>query len=352
MRIFESRLWNKDIEEVEETIPELEELNGKNILITGASGLVCSPIVDILLHNNATHNSFIKLYIAGRSAPLMKSRFGLLEGRADIVYINYDATRADNEIPEQIDYIIHGASNASPNVIVKEPVETMLSNYIGIKYLLDYAVSNHVKRVLYVSSSEVYGNKSNNKPYSESEYGSIDILKSRNSYSISKCAAETMCAAYHDEYGVDSVIVRPGHIYGPTASKNDSRVGSAWAYAAAKGENIVMKSDGRQKRSYVYALDCASAILKVLLIGKTGCAYNISNPNSLITISDLGKMLAEFGNVELTVARPNEDDKCMFNPMTNSTLDSMRLLELGWHGCFDAARGLKHTVDIIKELLC
>ena len=236
-------------------------------------------------------------------------------------------------------------------MIVKEPVETMLSNFLGMKYLLDYAKESGSSRILYISSSEVYGAKPGDEPFKEGEYGYIDLLKSRNSYSIGKCAAETMCVSYADEYGIESVIVRPGHIYGPTASPFDKRVGSAWAYAVAKGEDLIMKSDGSQIRSYVYSLDCASAMLKVLLSGENCHAYNISNPESIITIKDLGQLLAKAGNVELRVELPTEAEKKGFNPMRNSSLEAASLLGLGWKGCFNAEEGLKHTVEILKEII-
>jgi len=351
MVLSDSKQWIADIEIVMDVLPELALLEGKSVLITGATGLICSSVVDILLCYNETHEKKIQILAAGRSRQKMQARFGERINNPGFVFVAYDAVKADNSITEKADYIIHGASNASPEKIVKEPVETMLSNFQGLKYLLDYANKCRSQRLLYISSSEVYGSKEGNKPYKEEEYGYIDLLKSRNSYSIGKCASETLCVSYADEYGVESVIVRPGHIYGPSASPTDGRIGSAWAYAAAKGENLVMKSDGRQVRSYVYCLDCSSAILKVLLSGEKSCAYNISNPNSIISIKELGELLSLAGGVQLKSELPTEAEKRRFNPMSNSSLEAERLLKLGWWGCFDAETGLKHTIEILKELL-
>ena len=349
--IYNSKLWNKDIDTVIEVLPELEEIAGKSIMITGAAGLICSSVVDILFRYNDTHEKKIQILAAGRWLEEITARFGEYVNRPDFTFVVYDASKTDNKIIEKADYILHGASNASPNMILKEPVETMLSNFLGIKYLLDYARDSGTRRILYISSSEVYGAKDGNEPYKEGEYGYIDLLKSRNSYSIGKCAAETMCVSYADEYSVESVIVRPGHIYGPTASPHDVRVGSAWAYAVAKGEDIVMKSDGSQIRSYVYSLDCASAMLKVLLLGENCHAYNISNPDSIITIKELGELLAKAGGVELKVELPTEEERKGFNPMSNSSLEAKSLLDLGWKGCFNAETGLNHTVEILKEII-
>lgn len=348
--VYDSAQWIADIDSVTEILPELDSLAGKSILITGAAGLICSSVVDILFRYNDTHEKKIHILAAGRWPEEMTVRFGALTERPDFTFVVYDAAKTDNTIAEKADYIIHGASNASPDMIVREPVETMLSNFLGMKYLLEYAKESGTKRVLYISSSEIYGKKQGDEPYKEGEYGYIDLLQSRNSYAVGKCAAETLCVSYADEYGVESVIVRPGHIYGPTASPMDARVGSAWAHAAAQGLDIIMKSDGSQIRSYVYSLDCASAILKVLLSGESCHGYNISNPESIITIKRLGEILAEAGAVELKIEMPTESERKGFNPMTNSSLESGSLLKLGWEGCFDAETGLGHTVGILREI--
>ena len=350
MTLYENKQWIQDVDQVLAVVPELDKLSGKSILITGAAGLVCSSVVDILFRYNDTHQQPVQIYAAGRWIEEMECRFGALINRPDFHFVVYDASRIDNQIDISADYIIHGASNASPDMIIREPVETMVSNFLGMKYLLDYAYQSGTKRLLYISSSEVYGRKDGSEPYREGQYGYIDLLKPRNSYSIGKCAAETLCVSYADEYGIESVIVRPGHIYGPTASPRDTRVGSAWAYAAAKGENIIMKSDGSQIRSYVYCLDCASAILKVLLKGETCWAYNVSNPQSVITIHELADTLAEAGGTELHIEIPTTEEKKGFNPMTNSSLVADNLLSLGWRGCFTVNQGLSHTVKILREL--
>lgn len=348
--LSKSKLWINDIDTIIQENPEIKKLESKSVLITGAAGLICSSIVDIVFRYNDLHNNPIQIYAAGRWLEEMKARFKEQIHRPDFHFVVYDASKTDNKIDIHADYIIHGASNAHPALIVKEPVETMMSNFLGMKYLLDYAKEQGTQRILYISSSEVYGNKPGDQPFKEGEYGYIDLLNSRNSYSVGKRAAETLCVSYAAEYGVESVIVRPGHIYGPTASPNDNRVSSAWAFQAAKGEDIIMKSDGAQIRSYCYCLDCASAMLKVLLSGENIHAYNISNPNSIINIREMGEILAKAGGVELKIELPTEAEKKSFNPMSNSSLESQSLLDLGWHGCFNAEEGLGHTVQILKEV--
>ena len=351
MNIYDSRLWISDLDETIASLPELEKLAGSRVLITGCTGLICSAVVDVLIRWNETHGEKIHILAGGRSEEKVAKRFAPFADKAWFSYLRYDATSTENALDCACDYIIHGASNASPDKIVREPVETMLSNFIGIRFLLDQARENRAGRILYISSSEVYGRKEQDRPSRIDEYGWIDLLNPRSSYSIGKCAAETMCVSYNDEYGTDSVIIRPGHIYGPTALPQDNRVSSAWAYAVARGEDIVMKSDGSQIRSYCYCLDSASAILKVLLCGETSHAYNISNPDSIISIRDMAEILTKSAGVNLRLEVPSEAEKKGFNPMTNSSLDSTELLALGWKGLFDAERGFSHTMQILKDTM-
>lgn len=349
--LYEQEQWLDDIDTVLTVVPELSELSGQTVLITGATGLICSAVVDVLFRYNDRCDAGIKILAAGRSFEKIKARFGDLVNRNDFDFVDFDATKNTNVTKKHADYIIHGAANSFPALVMKEPVETMLGNFLGMKSLLDYAKETGAKRVLYISSSEVYGRKENQNPYGENEYGYVDLLNPRNSYSVSKRAAETLCVSYAAEYDVDSIIVRPGHVYGPTASDKDTRVSSAWVYDVAQGRDIVMKSDGAQERSYCYCLDCASAILKILLRGESSQAYNISNPDSIISIREMAELLTGFSGTKLKIELPTDSEKKSFTPMNNSSLEADRLLVLGWRGCFDAATGFEHTLRLIRDEL-
>ena len=346
--IYDSLLWFEDIDKVSQDLPELSELAGKSVFITGAAGLICSAVVDIFIRYNETHDIPISIIAAGRGSKKISERFGEYFDRDYFSYVRYDAAKTDNKIDRRADYIIHGASNAYPKAIVAEPVETMFSNFNGLGFLLEHAKQNGTKRLLYISSSEVYGTKNDSKPFQEEDYGYIDLLKPRNAYSVGKRAAETLCASYYAEYGVDSVIVRPGHIYGPTASPQDDRISSAFAYAAARGERLVMKSAGTQLRSYCHCLDCASAIIKMLIKGKAVQAYNISVPDHVISIRQLAESIAKAGKVDLVIEAATEKEKEGFNPMSCSAIDGKKLAGLGWHSKIDLEYGLASTVKILQ----
>lgn len=350
MSILNSKTYINDLRYTITRTDIFDCFKDKSIFITGGTGLIGSGVVDLLLMANSMRNLNIRILLAVRNVGKAKSRFLDFPDSnvlSNISYIQYDATKKNN-LDFKANYIIHAASNAHPKAFVDRPVDTMISNIDGLKELLDYSRSNNVENVLYVSSSEIYGRNNMMTPFKEDEYGYIDILNPRNAYASSKRASETLCSSYYKQYGVKSTIVRPGHIYGPTAAKNDSRVGSSFAYCAAEGKDIVLKSDGRQLRSYCYVLDCATAILTVLLSGTSAAAYNISNFNSIISIKKLAEMYAEAGNVNLVYDLPTESEKTAFNPMDNSSLDSQKIEELGWRGIFDARTGTSHTVLILR----
>jgi len=327
----------------------LLKLKDKSILITGASGLICSALVDLLLLSNKENNTNIKVYACGRNVDKLNSRFLTYFNDDNFYPVNYNADQT-NAFNFKVDYILHAASNAYPGTFAKEPVETMVANFNGLLELLNYGKQINCQCLLYVSSSEVYGINEKGGPYSEEDYGYLNLLSPRSCYPSSKRASETLCVSYAQEYELKTVIARPGHIYGPTASEKDNRVSSAFAYKVAKGEDISL-NDGTPVRSYCYVLDCATALLTILLKGENGNAYNISNPNSIMSISDICAMFAKEGNVKLSQAETEEKEKAYFNPMKDSSLKSNKLEALDWKALFDKEAGPRHTVRVIKEIL-
>jgi nucleoside-diphosphate-sugar epimerase len=341
--IYSAGYWD-DVRTVCEHIPKIEKLNNKRILITGATGMICSSVVEILEYLNREFNAGIEILLAGRSEERVRGRF---PKSFHFSYLSYDATKPFH-MDADADYIIHGASNANPAVFADEPVETLLGNVVGVNSLLELAKEKNA-RLLYLSSSEVYGNKDGRQPYSENDYGFVDILNPRACYPNGKRTAETLCAAYGAEYGVDTVIVRPGHIYGPTITERDTRASAQFTRNVLNGEKIVMKSAGTQLRSYCYTLDCASAILTVLINGETGAAYNISNKDSVVTIREFADALADYAGTQIEFENPSDAECKGYNMMSNSSLDSQKLEELGWSAVFNLPEGVKHTVDYMKK---
>lgn len=342
--------YDDDLRTALASIPDASRLHGTRILVTGATGLICSSVVDLLLLLNREQDAGITVYVAGRSEQDAVDRFaGGSSDAGGVVFVPYDATSSEPiEVGAELDYIIHGASNANPAAYMKLPVETMLANIVGLSAMFDLARATSAGRLLYISSSEVYGQKEGNLPFGENDFGYLDILNQRAGYPSSKRAGESLCVAYGMEYDIDSVIVRPGHIYGPAIRSSDNRVSAEITRRAVAGEDIVLKSPGEQLRSHCYSLDCASAILTVLLDGERANAYNISNPHSLSTIRELAEAVARAGGVQLVFDLPVGADTVTHNLMANSSLASDKLEALGWTPAFDLEHGVDRMMDVLK----
>lgn len=310
----------------------------KSVLITGANGLIGRSVV------RAFMDVGYDVIAAVRDAEGLRKEFG-----EAISYVKYDALRPI-EFEFNVDVIIHAASPASPEMFTSNPVETMWANVFGMRELLEYARRTNVKKVVYVSSSEVYG-KASPRPdgFREEDYGFVDLLDARSSYPMGKRAAETLCTSYAQEYDVNVSIVRPGHIYGPTASQKDRRVSSEFAWKAARGEPIIMKSAGTSLRSYTHCDDCASAIMTVVEKGLPGEAYNIANREGVCTIRQMAEIMADEGHVALQFEGASASESAAFNPMDNSCLDPAKLESLGWRGRIGYEEGFRGTVAKLRD---
>lgn len=328
------------------SIKGVGRLEGANILITGATGLIGSCIADLLLSLNSDHGYKTKVCLAGRSRNRVRDRFSHW-GRNAFAFEEFDAL-CPNALQGGYDLIVHCASNAHPAVYAQEPVETAMANVVGTDFLLREIGRSH-GRLLYVSSSEVYGEKPEAVPYREEDYLYVDILNPRASYPCSKRMAENLCASHAAEYGTDFVVARPGHVYGPTMTASDSRAHAQFARAAAAGDPVVMKSEGLQLRSYCYVIDCATALLTILLSGKRGEAYNISNSDSVVTVRQMAEAFAAAGDVDLVFELPTDVEEKGYNLMSCSALDSAKLESLGWRGRFDMCAGAARTLECMKR---
>lgn len=339
----------EDLRIASESIPEVKDLRGKKVFITGATGMLCSAMVDIFLFLNREFDYGMTIFVAGRNSKSAADRFRSFSKADGLVFVNYDATSAQAvDLEQDVDYIIHGASNASPDLYKNKPVETMLANIIGLSKMLDLAEEKSARRLLYVSSSEIYGQKTDSLPFSEEDYGYLDILNERAGYPSSKRAGESLCVAYGMEHGVDAVIVRPGHIYGPSIRDSDNRASAQFTRKALAGEDVVLMSRGTQLRSYCYSLDCASAIVTVLLAGEKSNAYNISNPNSICTVSEIAEEIARAGEVGVKYEDASSTGQVTHSLMENSSLNSDKLEALGWKPAFDLQAGVASMLATLK----
>ena len=317
-----------------------EKFSRTNILVTGATGLIGGCLVEALMMNPKRD---YHVYASGRNEERARSRFKDFADNPAFHFLRYDVMQPlQSDI--HIDYIIHAASNASPNFFAQKPVEVIKSNIDGVAHLMDYGMSHGMKRFLYVSSGEVYG-EGDGRVFTEDYSGYVDCAKPRSCYPSSKRAAETLCVSYAAEYGADVVIARPCHTYGPHFTEQDNRVYAQFIRNVLHDEDIVMKSTGEQFRSWCYVVDCVSALLHILLNGTNGEAYNIADADSNISIRELAETIATIGGKKVVIDVPNADEKRGFNPVSKSVFSTVKLKSLGWKPYTTISRGLKKTIE-------
>jgi len=334
--------YNDDIKTVATQSLDWNLLTGKNILITGATGLIGSCLVDVLMSENLD----AQIYALGRNEERARKRFSTHWNSDKFHFLSYDVSQP---LSCNIDfhYIIHAASNASPNFFISSPVEVMKSNIYGTVNLMEYGINHNLQKFLYVSSGEVYG-EGEGKKFSEKDSGYIDCTLSRSCYPSAKRATETLCICYATEYGVDVNIARPCHVYGPHFTESDNRVYAQFIRNVRNDEDIIMKSTGEQYRSWCYVVDCASALLYILLKGENGQAYNIADENSCITIRELAELTAKIGGKQVIMQLPDDQEKRGYNPVKTSTFDTTKLKGLGWNIKGNMEEKMRSTIETLK----
>lgn len=348
MPLQNSKTYIKDLDATIEHIIGVDKLIGKSVLVTGATGTIGSFVIDVLLRFNQISSSQIKVYVAGRNIKALQEQF-LYWNDKNFTAVQYDML---NQIlfDFPVDYIIHAAGNAHPTSFNGDPVGTIVGNINSTYNLLQYAMSHGGKRLLFVSSGEVYGQGDINLEEFPEEYlGYIDLSSPRSCYPQSKRGSENLCASFSSQYGLETVVVRPCHTYGPQITPNDSRATAQFIRNVLKDEDIVLKSAGSQMRSYNYIADCVSGLLTVLINGKSGEAYNLANPNARITIAQFAEIAAKIAGKNVIFKEPSIVDVANRSPIQRQVLSSKKLESLGWKDAFSAEDGIRHTLLTLQN---
>lgn len=348
-----NKVITEDLEYIyEHAYVDWNVFRNKTILISGAYGMLPSYIVFYLNFLN-TKGFNINIICIGRNPEKAKIVFKDFFDDKNFRFEKMDVCDFDGlDVP--IDYIIHGASYASSQFYGSNPVGTILPNMLGTYKLLEYARNQKVSGFLFFSSSEIYGNIGNSEIINENNYGSIDPLDIRSCYSESKRMGETLCKSYFCQYGVPAKIVRIFHTYGPTMDiQNDKRVFAEFVSSVVNNRNIEIKSDGLSMRSFCYIADAVAAYLKVLVDGLGGEAYNVANPETLITIKELAETIAELfpeRNLQVMIEKRVENDNYIENKaISNSNIDVSKIKKLGWKPGFSVSKGFQRTINGIEE---
>ena len=334
-------LYQEDLNNIL-SVKGLEGLEGKSILITGATGLIGMQMIDaLMMHGN------ISVYAVGRDKGKAAERLGEYFDQSNFSFIEQDVrTPFDDSL--KVDFVIPCASNTHPLAYSQYPIETMTINIMGAENALNLATRCKAT-VLYPSTVEVYGNAIGSDVFTEDYTGKLNLSTSRSCYTESKRSAEALCQSYIAEKGVDVKIVRLSRIFGPSMLMSDSKASSQFIKKAIANEDIILKSAGNQFFSYTYVADAVAAMLHIMINGESGQAYNISNDDCNVHLKDFAGICAEYNNKSVIFDLPSESEAKGYSIATQAILDNTKLKDTGFRPAYNFKDAVERTITILRD---
>lgn len=340
-----------DVKYVAELPLPWEKLNGKSMLITGATGLIGSFLIDVLMYRNQHYSMSCRIIAVGRNAARATERFKHYENDKTLSFLAHDiqAPFTKEEITKA-DYLLHLASNTHPVQYATDPIGTITTNIIGLINILELGANCGCCRVLFASSNEIYGENRGDQEFFDEDYcGYINSNTLRAGYPESKRCGEALCQAYIAQKGLDVVIARLTRSYGPTMLSSDTKAINQFLKRGIAGEDIVLKSAGNQYYSYTYMADAVSGLLTVLLCGEKGQAYNIADEASDIRLKDLAQIIADASGTKVIFELPDAVEAAGYSKATKARLDGSKVRGLGWAPKENIESGIRKTLALLGK---
>ena len=324
-------------------------LKNSSILLSGATGMIGSLLVDAILYKNGKDGLNCKVIALGRSAEKGRKRFSYAWNSPLFQFVECDINKASTMSEDiRADYVLHLASNTHPVAYATDPIGTITANIIGTQNMLDLAVRCNANRFLFASSNEIYGeNRGDTELFDESYCGYIDCNTLRAGYPESKRCGEALCQAYKKQKGMEVVIARLTRSFGPTLQLTDTKALTQFLKNGLSKENIILKSAGTQYYSYTYAVDAVTGLLTVLLKGENGSAYNVADQSCDIQLKDLAKMIADIAGTQVIFDLPDAIEAAGFSKATKARLNGNKLKGLGWEVAYSLKAGIERTLLVL-----
>jgi len=339
-----NKITKQDITEIFETFKNWDSFRNKTVFVTGATGLIGSFIIRSLAYANRELKLNLKIVALVRDVFRAKLMFAKTYTNS-IKFVKGDI-RNKIRCWGNVDYIIHCASGTESKSFVKTPVETLDVAYLGTKNVLEFAKAKRVKSFVYLSSMEVYGHTDKEK-LGEDDLGYIDLTNPRSSYQAGKRACEMLCNSYVSEYSVPVKIVRLAQTLGSNITFGDNRLFAYVAKCIIEKKDVVLNTSGENVRSFCYISDVVNGILTVLLSGKGGESYNVSNEKCSMKIRDaIQFVLKNYDGIELKFDI-NEKEKMY--PADSWNLDTAKIQQLGWGADVGFEEMIERLVNSFKK---
>lgn len=326
----------------------IEKLENEKILITGATGLIGQTIIKMILeYNNRYKDSRIHLIAVVRNKDYAIKLFD--DKYNSIEYVVGDIRSIDLS-NVQYTYVIHAASNTSSNSFVNEPLEVISVAVDGTRHLFEEIKRENIKKIIYLSTMEVYGILETDELIGENHFTSLQTNELRSCYPESKRMCENICASYGYKYGINYNILRLTQTFGEGVSYADKRIFAEFARCVMEKRNIVLKTKGETRRSYLYTGDAVDAIFRVMLEAPNGEIYNVANENTYCSIFEMAKLVAsDIANGDIEVKIQEDDiNKLGFAPTLHINLDTSKIRKLGWKPEVGLKEMYERTIKFMK----
>lgn len=348
--MFSNSKWYKeDIKYIADSDVDWQELNNASILITGATGLIGTVFVDALMYKNKNDGLNVKIFALARNKEKIQNHFS--DYRKDSLFkpVESDIAR-EIRVKENVDYIINLASNTHPVLYATEPIKTIDSIVTGTKNVLEFAAGHKVKRVINASSVEIYGeNRGDTERFTEDYCGYIDCNTLRAGYPEGKRLSETLCQAFVAEKNLDVISARLGRVYGAPLLVSDTKATTQFIRSTVSGNDIILKSEGKQIYSYVYVADAVTAFLILLTKGVSGEAYNIAS-DEIKSFRETAETLADINDKKILLQIPSETERKGYSVVQKALMDSSKIKMLGWRASYSLKKGLERTVYTLRSV--
>lgn len=270
----------------------LAALKGTCLLVTGGTGFVGTWVAQAVAFLNEEFGFGIQAHLMATRPESLAQTAPHLATRSDLRLWAQDI-RSVVEIPADVQFVIHAAGTPDNRFHASNPVRTVETFCMGTHALLSAAARiADLRNVLHVSSGMVYGSQAPDMPpLGERMFGALDPSMPSAVYAEAKRAGESLCAAFRTQFGVPLTIARPFTFLGPFQLLDRPWAVNNFIRDALRGGAIRVQGDGETKRSFMYGADMAHWLLRILVAGRPGTAYNVGSPQA-VTLKELAWKVA------------------------------------------------------------